>query len=233
MNEEIDLKKLLAIIRQKFAMIVLCTCVIGVGTFLVNEFLITPVYSASASMYVYNGKKGAGDTVTTTELNASQQLVQTYIVVLSSDTVLNQVSEQLNGAYTPDEIRKMLTASDISGTEAFQVTITNENPDTAQEIANTIARVAPDEIIRVVKAGAVEVIDYATRPVEPSAPHTIRNTAIGVLLGLVLSTTVFVLLAMLDTAIRSEEDLTNQFNIPILGVIPSLTERESGGGRKA
>ncbi|MPM94471.1 hypothetical protein SDC9_141617 [bioreactor metagenome] len=37
---------------------------------------------------------------------------------------------------------------------------------------------------------------------------------------------------MLDTVIRSEEDLIENFNIPILGVIPPLSNGELDGGSK-
>ncbi|MEG2679649.1 MAG: GNVR domain-containing protein, partial [Oscillospiraceae bacterium] len=158
-------------------------------------------------------------------LNTSQQLVQTYIVILTSNSVLNQVSEQLDSAYSAAELREMLTASSIDNTETFKISVTNEDPEMAQKIANTLADVAPKEIIRVVKAGAVEVIDYATLPGNPTSPKIAINTAIGAMLGAVLSILFTIVMAMLDTAVRCEEDLTEHFSIPVLGVIPSLNAK--------
>ncbi|MEG1500893.1 MAG: Wzz/FepE/Etk N-terminal domain-containing protein [Clostridiales bacterium] len=227
MNTEIDLRQIFLIIWHRLWLIISTTIIFGLVAFLISHFLITPIYSASASMYVYSeSNRGINDITSTEQLNTSQKLVQTYIVILTSNSVLNQVAEQLGNIYSADDIRKMLTASAINGTETFQITVTNPDPVMAQKIANTVANVAPEEIIRVVKAGSVEVIDYATLPINPSSPRTLTNTVIGALLGIILSVLVSIIMAMLDTAVRCEEDLAEHFNIPVLGVIPSLSAKE-------
>ncbi|MEG0321420.1 MAG: hypothetical protein RR606_04445, partial [Oscillospiraceae bacterium] len=71
-------------------------------------------------MYVYSeGNRVVNGTITSSELSTSQQLVQTYIVILTSNSVLDQVSEKLDRAYTAEELRNMLTASAINNTETF------------------------------------------------------------------------------------------------------------------
>lgn len=230
MNDEIDLGLMLLLVRKKIGTIILSIVLAAGVAFGISNFLITPLYSASTSLYVYN--EASRESITSTDLNTSQELVQTYIVILTSNAVLNKVTAVLNNQYTVEELREMITASAINNTEAFSITVENTDPAMAQKIANTIATVAPAEIIRVVKAGSVEVIDYATLPIEQSSPNVIRNTAIGGLLGCVVCVIVLVLKEMFDTVIRSEEDLIENFNIPILGVIPPLNNGEIDGGSK-
>lgn len=230
MNEEIDLGLILLILRKKIVTIILCMVLTAGVVFGVSNYLITPLYSASTSLYVYN--ETSRDSITSTDLNTSQELVQTYIVILTSNAVLTKVSAVLNNQYSVDELRNMITASAINNTEAFEITVENADPAMAQKVANTIATVAPAEIIRVVKAGSVEVIDYATLPIEQSSPNVFKNTAIGGLLGFIVCVIVLALTEMFDTVIRSEEDLIENFNIPILGVIPPLNNGEVDGGYK-
>ncbi len=162
-------------------------------------------------------------------MNTSQELVQTYSYS-KSNVVLNKVSDVLNNQYNAEELREMITATSINNTEAFSITVENPDPLMAQKIANTIATVAPAEIIRVVKAGAVEVIDYATIPTEQSSPNVIRDTATVGLLGGIVGLIVLVLKEMLNTVIKCEEDLIENFKAPILGVIPPLNNGEVDGG---
>jgi len=230
MNDEIDLSLILFVIRKKIGTIFLSIVIAAGAAFGISKFFITPLYSASTSLYVYN--ETSREAITSTDLNTSQELVQTYIVILTSNAVLNKVSDVLNNQYDVEELRDMITASAINNTEAFSITVENPDPIMAQKIANTIATVAPAEIIRVVKAGSVEVIDYATLPIEQSSPNVIRNTAVGGVLGLIICIMVLVLKEMFDTVIRSEEDLIQNFNIPILGVIPPLNNGEIDGGYK-
>ncbi|MEG0779010.1 MAG: Wzz/FepE/Etk N-terminal domain-containing protein [Oscillospiraceae bacterium] len=232
MNTEIDLQQIFSIIWNKLWFVVLSTVILGVGALCVSKFFLTPLYTASASMYVYSESNRVNNAITASELNTSQQLVQTYIVILTSNSVLDQVSDKLGGAYSAEELRKMMTAAAIDNTETFRISVTNADPAMAQKIANTLATVAPSEIIRVVKAGAVEVIDYATLPKSPTSPRIAVNTAIGALLGMVCSILAVIVLAMLDTAVRCEEDLTEYFNIPVIGVIPSLNTKGKEGDQK-
>jgi len=228
MSTELDLRQVAVILWRKLWVIVVFMLLCGGLAFSISNWLITPMYSASVSMYVYNDNRTDRD-ITSSDLATSQKLVDTYIVILKSNTVLSRVSHELGNEYSPDSIRKMLSASSINNTEAFNITITHPDPWAAEKIVNTIARISPSEISRVVKAGVVEVIDYATTPQYPSYPSINKNTLIGALAGTAAAILLIMLLAMLDTVVHSEEDLTEVFEIPILGVIPKLSENERGG----
>ena len=158
------------------------------------------------------------------DINASQKLVSTYIEILKSDNVLSKVITETGFTYTPEQIRKMLTASAVNGTEIFEVKITTEDANEAAVIANTIAAVAPEEIIRVVKAGSVELIDEAVPATSPSSPNVLLNTIIGLLLGGVLSVLGVLVAEMLDNRIKTEDDLKKGYDFPILGTIPDLED---------
>ena len=229
MNKELDLLQIYHILKKKLWFLILAAVLVGGATYCVCAYFVTPKYSATASLYVYN-EANKSNGVTYSDLTTSQELVQTYIVVLKSNTVLNEVSKEIGGTYTADQIRDMLSASAIDNTEAFDVTITCANPEDAKKIANTIADVAPTEIIRVVKAGSVEVIDYAMTPAKPSSPNVPRNTAIGALAGLILAVIIAIVASMFDTVVRSEEDLTALFALPIIGSIPTIDISESREG---
>ena len=64
-----------------------------------------------------------------------------------------------------------------------------------------------------------------------------RNTAIGLLCGFMLAIIYAVLKAMLDTTIRSSEDLTERYELPVLGTIPMIQsakfEEKQAKGREA
>ena len=226
MKTELDLREIFFILKRRLWLILAVTMVAGAASFAYTNFCITPLYSATASMYVYNEKSRTED-ITTSDLTTSQKLVETYVVILTSNSVLKEVSSKLGGTYSHDQIRKMTTASPINNTEAFRITVTHENPAVAQRIANTIATVAPAEIIRVVKAGSVEVIDFAELPQSPSSPNIMRNTAMGAMVAFMLSVVGVMLIAMFDTVVKSEEQLVETFNIPVLGVIPNMAENRS------
>ena len=221
---EISLLEIVTILWQKAWIIALCIIVGGSIGFGMSRYMIEPTYTSRMTMYVNNNTERVESQLNLNDLNLSQKLVSTYVEILKSDIVLNKVIEEMNLPYSNQELRGMIAANALNSTEILQVTVTSKDPEEAAAIANTLARLAPPEIIRVVQAGGVELIDKAVVNPHPVAPNIQLNTVIGALLGAVLACLGILVAAMLDTRIKSEEDLRKQYEIPVLGVIPDIIE---------
>lgn len=221
---EIDLGKIFYKMRNKFIYIIIFTIVAAIVSGLITHFCVKPRYSATTKMYVYSNtdRISTDSTITSTELTASQDLVNTYIYILKSDTVLEAVIKDLDLNISPSALRGGISAQQADKTVAFEVTVTATGPKTAARIANSIAKIAPKEIVRVVKAGGVEIIDYAKVPTKPSSPNLSLNITIAALAALFISFVAFFLYELFDTTITSERDIIGEFNIPILGTVPNL-----------
>lgn len=221
---EIDLGKIFYKMRNKFIYIIIFTIVAAIVSGLITHFCVKPRYSATTKMYVYSNtdRISTDSTITSTELTASQDLVNTYIYILKSDTVLEAVIKDLDLNISPSALRGGISAQQADKTVAFEVTVTATGPKTAARIANSIAKIAPKEIVRVVKAGGVEIIDYAKVPTKPSSPNLSLNITIAALAALFISFVAFFLYELFDTTITSERDIIGEFDIPILGTVPNL-----------
>ncbi len=221
---DIDLRKAFFMLRKKVIYIVLVTVIAAVSVGLFTEFFVDPTYSASVSMYVNSNtdRVSTDSTITYNEIVASKELVGTYIVVLKSDTVLEKVIDDLNLNISTDSLRSMISAASIEESEAFKVVVNTKNAKLSMNIANSIAKVAPDEIIRVVKAGSVEVIDGAKMPKAPSSPNIKKNVLVGAAVGFIISFLGFFIYELFDTTITNEKDIEREFDIPVLGTVPCL-----------
>ena len=82
----------------------------------------------------------------------------------------------------------------------------------------------------------VQVAQEALAPTSPSSPKTSRNTAAGVLLGLLIGLGLALALERLDRRVKGPEDLEAIYRLPMLGVVPESsalaqsTERNRGRG---
>ncbi|WP_296078724.1 Wzz/FepE/Etk N-terminal domain-containing protein [uncultured Eubacterium sp.] len=222
---EIDLGKIFYKMRDKFIYIIIITIIAAIASGLITHFAIKPKYSATTTMYVYSNtdRISTDSTITSTELTASQDLVNTYIYILKSDTVLEAVIKDLNLNVSTNALKSAISASQADKTVAFEVTVTARSPKMAAKVANSIAKIAPKEIVRVVKAGGVEIIDYAKIPTKPSSPNLSLNVTVAALAGFFISFMAFFLYELFDTTITSERDLVGEFDIPVLGTVPNLT----------
>ena len=226
---EIDLRKLFLAYLHKWWVILLCAVVVGVGALFYTMKLVTPLYQANITVYVNNVRSGERiDYISGSNLQASQQLVNTYSNIIKSDTVLSKVAEEAGVDYTPDEMRKILTTKQVGETEMFNVYIVHPDPAEAAHIANAVATVAPAEIEGFVEGSSAKIIDYAKVPDKRFSPSYSRSAVLGAAVGGILALAYVTIRCLLDVRIKEEEDLTALFALPVLGQIPSFDDAAPG-----
>lgn len=226
---EIDLRKLFLAYLHKWWVILLCAVVVGVGALFYTMKLVTPLYQANITVYVNNVRSGERiDYISGSNLQASQQLVNTYSNIIKSDTVLSKVAEEAGVDYMPDEMRKILTTKQVGETEMFNVYIVHPDPAEAAHIANAVATVAPAEIEGFVEGSSAKIIDYAKVPDKRFSPSYSRSAVLGAAVGGILALAYVTIRCLLDVRIKEEEDLTALFALPVLGQIPSFDDAAPG-----
>ncbi len=87
------------------------------------------------------------------------------------------------------------------------------------------------EIFALLQSGTVQVAQPATAPTSPSSPKTLRNTALGAVLGLMLGLGIAFLLERFDRRIRKPQDLGSIYGLPLLGVVPESGAYSRTAGR--
>jgi len=221
---EISLEEIFTILIKRLWIIVLCFVLCTAGTFIVNNYLIDEEYTASLSMYAAPNSQDADVMASLNELNYAQKVVNTYIEILKTDDFNEAVAKASDLGYSYEDLAKMVEINAVNNTEIFEVKVTTKDPEDSFVLANTIAWLAPQKIIKVKNADAVNVVDSVRMPAEPSAPNVIKNTAIGSLSGLILGVIIAFLLEMMDKRVKDEDDLMKHFDGPILGSIPEFEE---------
>ena len=234
-EDTIDLLKLCKVLLNKAWLLIIVALLFAIVSFVVTKNMIKPEYQATSKLYVFNKSDvGTSGAVSSSDISTSKILVNTYIVVLQSDSVLGQVVDTISEyqgkegfeylgtePYTTGQLRQMISAGSINSTESFSVTVTAHDPYQAKFINDAILYFLPDEIIRVVKAGAVEIKDKASIPTKPSSPSIMKNTVLGGFVGGVLTAAIIVVMSLFDNLIHTEEDLQSEFpDINVIGVIP-------------
>ncbi len=223
---EINLGKIWQFVKPRSWLIALCAVAGALICFIYTSFFVTPMYVSTAKMYVYNNDRQNAQ-ISAGDLSASQQLITTYIAIMQSDSVMQQVAKEVNLGYSASQIRSMFSASAVNETEIFKISIRCSNPEHAQKITNAILKIAPEPIKNTVKAGSVEIVDLASLPTSPSSPNVTAEVLKGFILGAVICLGVLVAINFLDRRIHSDEEITSTYTIPVLGIIPEIVDTEN------
>lgn len=227
-NTEIDLKRLFNAVWHRFWVIlvvgVLCAAIAFVGTY----YLIKPKYQSSVKFYVNNSS--ITDILSSSGISASRDLVDTYIEILMSRDTLEDVSEQAGVEYTYSQIKPMITAAAVNDTEIFEVIVTSTDKEEAKAIADAVEIVLSKRIETVTKADdMVRIVEHPVVAGYPSSPSYLKNTVLGLLVGLVLMIGFVVLREIFDVTIRTEEDIQRSCKHPLLAKVPDMTAHNRGG----
>ncbi len=105
---EIDLVRLLSALWRHFWIILLSMVIFGAAGFGYANYLITPLYQSDVQMYVNNTDISVGSTsikFSQGDLLAAQGLVDTYIVILNSRPMLDDVIDELELPYSYEQLK--------------------------------------------------------------------------------------------------------------------------------
>ena len=187
-------------------------------------------YTATGTMYVYNGNPNRVNYgyTNTSDLNSAVQLVDTYKVVVKSNKVLDAVVERLSGDYpniTPGYIASTISMGSVSETGVLAVRCTTDQPQKSADICNAVMDVAPAEIIRVVSAGSIEIIDYAAVPKSPDGYSPRDKYLIGALAGAAVAAALLALAFLLDQRVRDTKELNERYTLPILASLRRIKQK--------
>jgi capsular polysaccharide biosynthesis protein len=226
---EIDLLKLLKALWHKAWLIVLISALCGSLALAYTHFWIKPLYESGAQMYVNNSSlslDSAALSITSGDITASKSLVDTYIVILKSRQVLEEIISKAQLDLTYEELVKMISAKAVNSTEIFEVVVTDTDPYRAEKIANTIAGILPEKISNIVEGSSAKIVDFAVVPAQKSSPSLMKNTLMGALIGFVLCAAMIIFIELSDTKIRDDNFLiTNYEDIPLLAIIPDMDSK--------
>jgi capsular polysaccharide biosynthesis protein len=123
----------------------------------------------------------------------------------------------------------MIVAAPSNDTEIMMVIVTTEDPYEAAKIANCIAEILPIRVSEIIDGASMEVVDSAIPELQKVAPSITTYTAVGLVLGVLLSIIALVIFALMDDTIHDEDYVLQNYNSPILAKIPNLIN--SGGKR--
>lgn len=233
---EIDLKEIFGLIVSKLWIIFLAGITAGLVFIVVTMLFITPQYESTTKMYVLS--KQDDNALTNSDMQTSLSLTKDYAEMITSRTVTEGVIAKLNLDMTEKELRKKITVSTGTDTRILAVTVKDEDPYQASQIANAVRDIAASHIQNVMNIEAVNVVDTANIPNEKASPSLSKNGIIGGLLGVIIATAIILIVYLTNDTIKSQEDVEKYLQLSVLGTIPLMEmekkskKQKKGKGRK-
>lgn len=226
---EIDVLKLIRAVLKKWWIVVLATAVIGILAFDYASYFVTPLYQSKVQIIV----DSSGDTsekTTTADINASQKLADTYMIILKTNPILEAVKEYTKLDYSAEALKNMIKTRAVNNTEIFEIIVTTPSPENSRDIANALAEILPEHVkkLRPNSLSTLTLLEPAELPQSRVSPNRTKYAIVGAMIGFIVSVAIICIVDLLDDVIHDEEYLTKTYELPILAVVPDLYEAGQG-----
>lgn len=226
---EIDLLDLLGILMSRAWLIISVSLFAALICFLVSKFVVAPTYESTTKIYILN--KQDSTAVTYSDVQMGTQLTKDYAELINSRYVLEEVIQDLSLEIEYKQLLHKVSVTTPSDTRIVSITVEDEDPVSAMNIANAIREAASTHIQNVMDIDAVNVVETANMPTEKAGPSCIKWTLIGGILGAFLMCAVVMVQHLMDDTIKSSEDVKKYLNLSTLALIPVMESQQTGRKR--
>ena len=206
--EEIDLKELLRMFWQSKTQILLIVAIFIVIGVIYTLGFVTPKYQASTTLLLAtNSSSEKTESITTTDITLNSKLVSTYSKLVESSKIIRKVISNLSLDIDENTLKKNISVTAVEDAEMIQIAVKNEDPVLATKIANETAKIFIENVKEYYGIENVHVVDEAEIPQGPVNVNHKKDIIIFAFIGIVIAGMYILVANMLDTTIKSEEDI--------------------------
>lgn len=214
------LLELLTLLRKHLKLVIMLPIVCMVAMGLASVLMMNDTYTATTDMYVLASSEGSNSSsALSNDLSASQMLTNDVATLLQSDRVMTDAADQLG---LPNLRGYDITVTSESTTRVITLQVTSSDAQGSANVANALADCVSNVAQEVMNVESVNVIDEAPTPEAPSGPNRMLYVAVAAMAGLFAAVAIVVLMDVIDTRVRSAEDVEELLELPVIGRIPQM-----------
>lgn len=214
------LLELLTLLRKHLKLVIMLPIVCMVAMGLASVLMMSDTYTATTDMYVLASSEGSNSSsALSSDLSASQMLTNDVATLLQSDRVMTDAADQLG---LPNLRGYDITVTSESTTRVITLQVTSSDAQGSANVANALADCVSNVAQEVMNVESVNVIDEAPTPEAPSGPNRMLYVAVAAMAGLFAAVAIVVLMDVVDTRVRSAEDVEELLELPVIGRIPEM-----------
>ena len=226
-NEEIviDIGRILIELKKFWKFIAAITLVFGIVAAVFSMVFITPMYRSETKIYLKPEMRTDVSGIDTTSINANSMMINNYMVMLKGDILMGKVAKEVNEKYTEENITKTyiknsVNVSNENNTEMIMLAAVTEDPELSKLIVDTTFTNFSKQMKKELNLDNILVVDKARANDKPVSPNIMKNTVLGLLLGLISALGLVALKVITDKRLRTKEDAEAYLGIPVLATVP-------------
>ncbi|SFM26115.1 Capsular polysaccharide biosynthesis protein [Gracilibacillus orientalis] len=227
MEETISLKEIFEVLKKRLLLIILLIVGAAGISAILSFFVLTPTYQSS-TQFIVNQDTNETSNVDLNQIRSNVEIINTYNDIITSNRILDQVVDEMNLTISTLALSEKISLSNSESSQVVTLTATDYDPAVAAEIANTTVEVFREDLPELMNVSNANVLSEAVVPANPSPvnPKPLLNIAIAMVLGAMVGVGLAFLFEYLDNTVKTEQDVEDKLELPILGVVSHIEEKD-------
>ena len=218
--EEINIRDFLNYLKKYVLVIVAVSLVLIIGVFIYDKSIKKPLYTTYTTIILTKSNEAqTGTTITQNDILLNQKLVETYSKIIKSKLVLEQVISETGVTYTAEELSENVNVEAYENTEMLKILVTDQDPELAASIANSIAQVFSGEIAKIYQINNISVVDVAVTPEEVSNNTLKRDLLLALFISIFGTIGVVFVVYYFDDTVKLTDNLEEEIGMPVVAKV--------------
>lgn len=241
MNIDANVQKIVTLLLKKWKTLIIFALIGTFVAYFITANFTTLTYASSVEFLAFavdqnqelsDSSSSQQQASNTSKMNYAMKMMATYIELFKTNEfnqkVADALNENLNTNYSAALIKNSTVIESISDTALFKMTVTTTDADLSYQIAHQLEETVP-EVMKTTNNGLVNVSveDTALKAATSQSLGYPKKCIIGFLAGLVIAAAYYILRDLIDVRIKTSEELTEKYDIPVLGTIPEFETKAS------
>ncbi|MEN6391104.1 MAG: Wzz/FepE/Etk N-terminal domain-containing protein [Syntrophomonas sp.] len=221
-----DIHRLFSALRRRiWIMILMAVLGAGAASAFVYFFPVVFNYQADSSVYIMNViKEQDGKMISTEGLFYNRSLVQNYGELIKSRRVTDEALRNLQTqgiVINEKELNKAVVMTMKTDSDIMVVSTTWSDPQIAAIMSNAVSGAFVNTLNELTNSNSVGILDQARPPLIPLSTTTASlRVLIGLLAGFLIGFGIIYIQELLDTTVRTIEEIEEDLNLKVIGIIP-------------
>lgn len=225
----VGLAHIFGVLLRGWWAIIIITAVCAGTALIYNTLTFVPRYTATTQVLIkVGGTEESSEQITASSVKAAQELVPTLSTILKSDKVLDTVVDNISYDYTRNQIASMISVSAVEDTAVMKISVTCSDAVQAAVIANSVREYGlfGPEMSSFCGEGTVITLSEAQTPTSQTNSPNRNLPLLMAVTGGFVTAAALILIDLLNTKVKTENDLKGAVGVPVLGIIPNLFSDE-------
>lgn len=220
MDERINIKKFLHIIRKRILTLIITVLIVSIITAAISIFFLKPTYEATENIIIGTLVKDES----AYDVQELSMLLASTIDFIKSPVVLNSIQKELN--ITDDQLGEKIVVQNNRNSQIINVVVRDHDMENTTELANTVARVSVDKMQEMFGVTDIKLLsDTDGDPSVKQVGSTTLNIAIGIAVGFLLGIGLSMLREYWDDSVKNTREVEDILGLTVLGEINLKNKR--------